>query len=131
MKTFGAFLKSLRQSRGMSLRQLASEIEVAPSYLSDIENDNRNAPNKERLDNIIEKLKLSEEEAYKLFDLAGQKNSSVADDVKEIIAKDKQFAVLARKIKKEGLDVTTLIKSLEKKNKGTIYLTPRENFNGK
>jgi transcriptional regulator with XRE-family HTH domain len=118
MKTFGEFLKSVRQSRGMSLRQLASEIGVVPSYLSDIENDNRNAPNKERLDAIIEKLKLSEEEAYKLFDLAGQKNERVADDVQEIIAKDKHFAVLARKIKKEGLDVTTLLKSLEKKDKG-------------
>jgi transcriptional regulator with XRE-family HTH domain len=118
MKKFGEFLKSLRQSREISLRQLASDIDVAPSYLSDIERGNRNAPPKERLDKIIKILSLSEDEAYKFYDLASHsKKVAVADDVQEIIAKDKQFAVLARKIKKEGLDVSTVLKSLENKTK--------------
>ena len=40
--TLGQRIQDARKRRDKTLRELAREIEVAPSYLSDIENDKRN-----------------------------------------------------------------------------------------
>ena len=40
MKKLGTFLKQLREEAGLSIRQAAQKSELAPSYLSKIENGN-------------------------------------------------------------------------------------------
>ena len=37
LETFGSFIKNARVKKGIGQRELASKINVAPSYLSDIE----------------------------------------------------------------------------------------------
>ncbi|MFI3201613.1 MAG: helix-turn-helix transcriptional regulator, partial [Eubacteriales bacterium] len=58
---FGEFVKDRRASLGMSLRGLAGELGIAPSYLSDIEKGKRNPPVGDLLNKFIEALKLDGE----------------------------------------------------------------------
>ena len=47
---FGEYLANKRKEREMSLRMLAKELDVSPTYLSDVENNRRNALSYEKLD---------------------------------------------------------------------------------
>ena len=58
LETFGSFIKNARVKKGIGQRELASKINVAPSYLSDIEKNKRSAPKKEFLKKISNILKL-------------------------------------------------------------------------
>ena len=40
---FGSYLRKLRLEHGIGQRELAKEIGIAPSYLSDIEKEKRNS----------------------------------------------------------------------------------------
>ncbi len=40
-RTVGEWLKDNREAKGLSLRKLAAQLELSPSYISDIENGNR------------------------------------------------------------------------------------------
>ena len=42
--SFGKFVRQRREELGMSVRTLASELELTPAYISDIEKGNRSAP---------------------------------------------------------------------------------------
>ncbi|MCP3660802.1 MAG: helix-turn-helix domain-containing protein [Bacteroidetes bacterium] len=113
-ETFGSFLKQLRIKNSFSLRAFASIIEIAPSYLSDIEQGKRNAPAKERLERMIKALNLTEKETEKFYDLARQgKKVEIAEDVQKIILEDDTIPVLCRKIKQKNYDVKKLIKRID------------------
>lgn len=43
-RTFGIFLRQRREELGLTLRELASKLQVTAAYLSDIEKGNRRAP---------------------------------------------------------------------------------------
>ena len=57
-QTFGSYVREKRMARGLSLRGLAAQLEVSPVYMSNMENDRRPAPTKEKLDRLIEILGL-------------------------------------------------------------------------
>lgn len=111
MSKFGDFLKGLRKDRGFSLRELARKLEIAPSYLSDIERGKRNAPSKELLVKMITTLALSEEEQYKFYDFAKEgKKTPIAEDVKETIIEDERITILCRKIMKKEINIDDILK---------------------
>lgn len=43
MKSFGESIRELRESRGLSIREVAAKIEVDPSFLSRVENGTKRA----------------------------------------------------------------------------------------
>ena len=49
MSSFGGKLKELRNQRRVSLRTLAKELDISPTFLSDIENGRRLPPNSEKI----------------------------------------------------------------------------------
>lgn len=55
MRTLGELLRESRVAAGISLRTLASEMEITPSYMSDIENDRR-VPSEDVLRKISHRL---------------------------------------------------------------------------
>ena len=57
-QTFGSYVREKRMARGLSLRGLAAKLEVSPVYMSNMENDRRPAPTKEKMDRLIEILGL-------------------------------------------------------------------------
>ena len=77
-QTFGSYVREKRMARGLSLRGLAAKLEVSPVYMSNMENDRRPAPTKEKMDRLIELLGL--------LDLAAKsKTQRVSADLPEYI----------------------------------------------
>lgn len=98
---FGKYLRSVRQAKGISIRQLAKEVDKTPTYLSDIENGHNKPPEKELLETIIQKLNLDASPKVKtaLFDLAAKDRNDIPADIKEHILNNKPLLALIRKMK--------------------------------
>ena len=88
---FGEYINKKRQQKGKTLRGFAEELDISPSYLSDIENGNRSAPNQDVLNKMIELLELNKEESNKLLDLAAASKETVADELFKKYPKHKKY----------------------------------------
>lgn len=98
---FGKYLRSVRQAKGISIRQLAKEVDKTPTYLSDIENGHNKPPEKELLETIIQKLNIDDYPKVKiaLFDLAANDRNDIPADIKEHLLNNKPLLDLLRKMK--------------------------------
>jgi transcriptional regulator with XRE-family HTH domain len=65
-KTFGEQLRQLRETAGMTLREVAANIGIDPSLLAKIERDQRH-PTKHLIKNIADFFEVSERELLKEF----------------------------------------------------------------
>ncbi len=96
-KTFGGYIREKRLEAGVNLRKLAKILEIAPAYMSDIENDHRYPPEKEKIYKIAETLHLTKEETDHLFDLAGNnKKNPVSPDIADYIMEQDKSRVALR-----------------------------------
>lgn len=95
---FGKYLRSVRQAKGVSIRQLAKDVNKTPTYLSDIENGHNKPPEKELLETIIQKLNLDDSPKVKatLFDLAARERNDIPADVKDYIMSNKALLEIIR-----------------------------------
>ena len=109
--TFGSFIRKIRIKKDIGQRELAKKINVAPSYLNDIEKNKRTAPKKE----LIKKLStILEINLRLLYDLAGNSKNKIATDIEEYILENPNIisflrTIIENKISKEE------IKKLESK----------------
>ncbi len=78
LRTFGPFLRAKRLAKGLSLRKFAKLVDVSPTYLSQVEQENVAPPIAERVQRMAELLG---ENAVELIPLAGR----VPEDLPEII----------------------------------------------
>ncbi|MBS4032673.1 MAG: helix-turn-helix transcriptional regulator [Clostridiales bacterium] len=76
MQSFGEKLKTLRQQRGLSQKQLAVLSGVSPSYLSRIERGERNIPHPSALVKLAGPLGINE---YEILAFAGYITGAMAD----------------------------------------------------
>jgi transcriptional regulator with XRE-family HTH domain len=90
---FGEFIRIRREELGKTLRGLAAELEITPAYLSDIEKNNRPAPEK-FLDKLIELLAIPKDRLNEFYDLAGKSRNNQYPDLNEYIG-HKDIARLA------------------------------------
>lgn len=96
-KSFGKFVEEKRKSQGITLRGLASMLDIAPAYMSDIEKGRRYPPEK-HLEEIAKILKLSDAERNIMLDLAAlEKENSVPSDLPEYIMEKNIVRVALRK----------------------------------
>jgi len=93
--TFGAYLRGLREKKGISLRQLAKQLAISAPYLNDIEKDKRRAPRFEVLCNI---KKILDTDSEKIFDLAGKSRDSIASDIEDQLLERPEIVSLLRTI---------------------------------
>ena len=110
---FGTYIKEKRIACGITLRGLASEIGIAPAYMSDIEKGHRYPPDKDKLYAIATTLHLSEDDRDKMFDLAA--------NAKEYIMGNEQVRVALRMARdtNAGDDLwQKMIEMMEKKERG-------------
>lgn len=85
--TFGSFVKQKRTEKGISLRKFAELLNIAPGYMSDLEQGRRNAPSDKKIEKLEEILKLTELEVFFLNDLAAQtRENKLAPDITSYIA---------------------------------------------
>lgn len=84
---FGKYLRAVRQAKGVSIRELAKDVNKTPTYLSDIENGHNKPPEKDLLEKIIHRLGVNNTPNIrtKLFDLAAKGRNDLPADVKEYI----------------------------------------------
>lgn len=62
--SFGAFIRERRNERGLTLLDVAAEIDVSVPYLSRIERDRENPPRDELIRRLAEVLGVPEDEAF-------------------------------------------------------------------
>ncbi|WP_394870348.1 helix-turn-helix domain-containing protein [Clostridium butyricum] len=93
-QSFGEFIAKKREEKKITLREMARLLKITPPYLSDIEKDRRNPPEKEKMDKIAEILLLSTDERRVMYDLAGKKRNTVSSDLPDYIM-EKDYVRLA------------------------------------
>lgn len=96
-QSFGEFIASKREEKKITLREMARLLKITPSYLSDIEKNRRNPPDKEKLDEIAIILTLNDEECSYMYDLAGKKRNSISPDLPDYIMERDYVRVALRK----------------------------------
>ena len=94
---FGQYLRSVRQAKKISIRQLAKAVSKTPTYISDIEKGNNKPPERELLDRIIAELHLEEfpDIRNRLYDLAAKERK----DVKEYLMENESILKIIRTAK--------------------------------
>ncbi|WP_062551949.1 helix-turn-helix domain-containing protein [Peptoniphilus phoceensis] len=98
---FGQYLRSVRQEKKISIRQLAKAVSKTPTYISDIEKGNNKPPERELLDRIIEELHLEEfpDIRNRLYDLAAKERKDVPADIKEYLMENESILKIIRTAK--------------------------------
>lgn len=98
---FGQYLRSVRQEKNISIRQLAKAVSKTPTYISDIEKGNNKPPERELLDRIIAALHLEEfpDIRNKLYDLAAKERKDVPADIKEYLMENESILKIIRTAK--------------------------------
>lgn len=107
--SLGQQVRDARVAAGLSLRALARQLEVAPSYVNDIENDRR-VPSEAVLRRIASELGL---DADLLLAAAGR----VGEGAREYIREQPAAGVLFRRLSDARLDEQGLKKLLEEAEK--------------
>lgn len=98
---FGQYLRSVRQAKKISIRQLAKAVSKTPTYISDIEKGNNKPPERELLDKIIAELHLEEfpDIRNNLYDLAAKERKDVPADIKEYLMENESILKIIRTAK--------------------------------
>lgn len=93
--TFGEFITQKREEKDITLRELARQLEVSASFLSDVENNRKPPLTADRLEKVARIMLLSAEEKTTMYDLAGKQRNTVPPDLPEyIIERDYVSAAL-------------------------------------
>jgi transcriptional regulator with XRE-family HTH domain len=117
---FGKFIETKRKALNKTLRGFATDLEIAPAYMSDIEKGHRYPPDKDKLEKMAELLNLSEEEKNKMYDLAaGEKDNSVSPDLPEYIMGTEKARVALRMARDNGATDATWQKVIDMLEKET------------
>lgn len=118
MSAFGDYVFTKRTEKHFTLRGFAKAVELAPSYISDIEKGNRCPNERGMLDKMVRVLELDGDAADKLYDLAAdQKKGDIPQDVAAYIAENNLARVALRKAKSRNMSNTDwqeVIKNIEK-----------------
>lgn len=118
-RTFGTFVKEKRLVKGINLRKLAELLELAPAYISDIENGNRNSPSPDKMEKLVEVLGLNEDEKNEMYDLAAKdRDNTVAPDISEYVKSNDAVRVALRKARNLNLGEQEWLKIIEKMENG-------------
>lgn len=111
-RTLGDMIRDARLAKSRGLRELAKELDITPSYLSDIENDRR-IPAEDVLRKIATMLGLDVDH---LLAAAGR----FGEDAERYMKRNPSVGVLFRRITEQGLredDIQKLVKQVDKLGK--------------
>ena len=94
---FGEYISQKRKEKKLTIRELASKLNISFTYLSDVEKGRAKAFKSDILKLIIEILQLDDDEQDKLNDLAGKSQNKVAPDIAEFFEKHPEAVAKFRK----------------------------------
>jgi transcriptional regulator with XRE-family HTH domain len=112
-RTLGDILREGRLVKKLGLRELARELDITPSYLSDIENDRR-VPSEDVLRKLAAGLGL---DVNHLLALAGR----FGDDAERYMKRNPSVGVLFRRISENKLeedDIQKLVDQVDRLGRG-------------
>ena len=106
---FGQYIRQLRTAKGLTLREFARQLEVSPTYISQIEQGNFGPPAEERVVDMAQILGLQADE---LLALAGR----VADALPEIIRQEPRAMATSLRTAKglSAAEINRLVQQAEK-----------------
>ena len=96
---FGDYLKMLRIRKNLSLRDLADKVNLSFSYLCDIENNRKSAPNDKSLLLLANVLCLNNYERDAFFDKAAETKKMVDENNFHLPADIGQYIVFNDRVK--------------------------------
>ncbi|NOZ41875.1 MAG: helix-turn-helix transcriptional regulator [Alphaproteobacteria bacterium] len=100
MTPFGRKIRQLRQSRGISQKQMAADLEVSPAYLSALEHGHRGLPTWAMVQQIISYFNLIWDDAGEIEQLARMSHPRLVVDTSALSPEAVILAnQLARKIR--------------------------------
>lgn len=99
MTNFGAYLAELRKTKRVTLKNMATAIGITSPYLSDVEKGRRDSFDIDRLNMVVDYLKLTEEEANHLMNLAGDQRQNIAPDLPDYVAGKEYINAALRRAK--------------------------------
>ena len=84
---YGQFLRAKRLSdnRELTLKDIAAELDVSVSFVSDVEQGRRKPYDEVKTRKLIEFLRLTEEDTALMYDLAAKENSRIPRDLDDIM----------------------------------------------
>lgn len=111
---FGKFIEQKRKALGITLRGLASDLNIAPAFMSDIEKGHRYPPNRDKLYEMARLLHLNEEDTNTMFDLAAEeKENTVSPDLPEYIMNNDMARAALRMARDKNASEATWQKVIE------------------
>ena len=93
---FGEFINQKRVAQKITIRDMATRLGLSPAYLTDIEHDRRNPPEKEKLEKLAAILDLSTEERNEMMNLAGRKRGNIAPDLTDYVVENDYVSAALR-----------------------------------
>lgn len=104
---YGQFLRSKRlsDSRELTLKDVAEELGVSVSFVSDVEQGRRKPYDESKTQKLIEFLKFTEEDIALMYDLAARENSRIPRDLDDIMMYSEagDMARFALRMTKKGI----------------------------
>ena len=104
---YGQFLRSKRlsDSRELTLKDIAAELGVSISFVSDVEQGRRKPYDEEKTEKLIAFLHLSEEDIALMYDLAARENSRIPRDLDDVMmySEEGEMARFALRMTKKGV----------------------------
>ena len=94
MTPFGRRVREFRAERGITQKQMASDLGVSAAYLSALENGQRGAPSWDFVQRVIGYFNIIWDDAEELQALARQSHPRIVVDTSELSAEATEFANL-------------------------------------
>ena len=107
VQTFGAFLRKHREDKGYTVRGFAAKLGITPSYLSDLEKDNRAAPRSSASSNLLERicemLITTDEDKHRYYDLAAESRDGQYDELNNYLRQHANARLALRVARDQGI----------------------------
>ncbi len=104
---YGQFLRSKRiaDRRELTLKDIAEELGVSVSFVSDVEQGRRKPYDEEKTQKLIAFLDLTEEDVALMYDLAARENSRIPRDLEDTMMYSEagEMARYALRMTKKGV----------------------------
>ena len=114
---FGRLMETKRKEAGITLRGMATLMNLSPTFWSDIEKGRRNPPDIDKLEKLAQVLRFSSADKDIMFDLAGKAENTISPDLPDYIMSKDYIRTALRKARQVGEreDWERFIRDLDKK----------------
>ena len=122
MDSFSGYIKAMRIKSGLSLRDVATRLNISATYYTDVEKGRRHPMDLEKLMQFGAITGMTQEEINRMLDLAGRARGAVAPDIAAYIVENQCVGAalrIARDVHAGCIDWERFAETLTRKYKRT------------